>query len=243
MNRRTIRLALALALLLPLPAAAATRLYFPLDDAATITPTQDAGWDDVGQLSRRRLAHSKGSDAITAGSTIDITEDTGGFALDRQYISTQMNSGIVFTSGTTQVSAVLMMREFAATDDVTTCILGVRVLSEDGATVRATLMAVANYSSTGEFINNATMRNKICSPSGTTIGASYTTVSGDRLVVEVGYETDGAETSPQAAAKYGQNATDCTLADTGTTDCAGWIEFSNTITFVAPANRRIVVVN
>ena len=212
-----------------------TTLYFPASTAAAITPTQDAAWDDTGQFVRRKLADTKGSSSIAAGTTINITEDTGNQALDRQYISTRMNADAVFTSGVTTITSVLMMREFATTDDVDKCILGVRILSEDGSTVRATLFTVSNHGTTGEFINNATHRNKICA-NAATIGASYTTVLGDRIVVEVGYETDGAETTPQAATKWGENASDCAVNDTGTTDCAGFITFSNTITFAGEAS-------
>jgi len=207
-----------------------TTLYFPASTAAAITPTQDAAWDDTGQFVRRKLADTKGSSSIAAGTTINITEDTGNQALDRQYISTRMNADAVFTSGVTTITSVLMMREFANTNDVNQCILGVRILSEDGSTVRATLFTVSNHGTTGEFINNATHRNKICA-NAATIGASYTTVLGDRIVVEVGYQTDGLETMPQAATKWGENASDCAVNDTGTTDCAGFITFSNTITF------------
>jgi len=240
------RLLLFLALLFAgSPAWAQTRLYFPVSDGAAITPAQDAAWDDVGQFVRRLLQQTKGADAITAGTTINITEDTGNQALDRQYISTRMDAGIVFTSAVTTVRSVVMMREFALTDDVNQCILGIRVLSEDGATVRATLFTVANRGPVLEFINNATMRNKQCAD-GDTIGATYTTVLGDRVAVEIGYQADGADTSPQAAAKYGQNATDCAENETNTTDCAGWIEFSNTITFagevVSAGPRRVMVI-
>lgn len=219
----------ALVLLLSLPAEAQTRLYFPLTTAAAITPAADAGWEDATAIVRRELASTKGSSAITAGQTVDITDASD--ELDRQYISTQMNSGVIFTSGVTTVKAVVAMREFGATDDVDKCILGIRVLSEDGATVRATLRAVANIGPVLEFINNATHRNKRCAD-GDTLSASYTTVANDRLVVEIGYQNDGGGTTPQAAAKWGENATDCAEDETSTTDCAGWIEFSNAITFV-----------
>jgi len=240
-----IRRALAcLVLLLATPAMAATRLYFPLSDGAAITPGQDAAWDDVGQFVRRKLQDVKGADAITFGTLINITEDTGNQGLDRQYVSTRMDSGIIFTSVTTTVRAVAMMRENALSDDVNQCILGIRIVSDDGGTVRATLFTVANRGPVAEFAAAAAGRNKQCAD-GDLVGAIYTTVLGDRLVVEVGYQTDGLETSPQAQAKYGQNATDCAENETNTTDCAGWIEFSNTITFagevVTAGPRRVVV--
>ena len=229
------------ALLLAVPASSQTRLYFPATTAAAITPAADANWNDASEIQRRQLANVKGSSAITAGQTVDILEDQADYQdLDRQYISTRMASGVIFTSASTTVGAVVMMREFGATDDVTQCILGIRVLSEDGGTVRQTLLAVSNIGPTLEMINNATMRNKQCANLGVdTLTASYTTVTGDRLVVEIGYQTDGAETTPQAAGKWGENATDCAENETNTSDCAGWIEFSNTITFIGEAGPPV----
>ena len=53
------------------------------------------------------------------------------------------------------------------------------------------------------------------------------------LAVEWGYQTDGAETTPQGASVIGKGLTaDCAEDNTATTNCAPWIEFSNTFTEV-----------
>jgi len=221
-----------LILLLAITASAQTKLYFTASESPAVNPTIGAGWEDSSEIERRKLANVKGSSAIAAGQTVDILEDQANYQdLDRQYVSTRMDAGIIFSVATTSITSVVMMREFATTDDVDKCILNVRVLSEDGQTDRAVLLSTANYGPTLEMINNATMRNKQCASGGDLVLAAYTTVLGDRLVVELGYQTDGAETSPQAAGKWGENATDCAENETNTTDCAGWIQFSNTITF------------
>jgi hypothetical protein len=220
-----------LLIFLSLPAWAQTRLYFPTTTTPAVNPTIQTGWEDSSEIERRKLNNVKGATAITAGQTVDILEDQANYDdLDRQYTSTRMNAGIIFTVGVTTVRAVVMMREQGATDDVDKCILGIRIMSEDGQTERAALYSVGNYGPVLEFINNVSMRNKQCADGDLSL-ATYTTVLGDRLVVEIGYQTDGAETSPQAAAKWGENATDCAENETNTTDCAGWIEFSNAITF------------
>lgn len=222
-----------LLLFLGLTLTAQTRLYFPASTAAPVNPAAiGTGWeeDDSGGL-HYKLADTKGSSAIGAGQTVAITEDTGNQALDRQYVSTRMAAGAIFSTVTTSLKMVVMMREHATTDDVTQCILNVRVVSEDGATVQAVLYSTASYGPTLEFVNNATHRNKQCADGDLSL-AAYTTVEGDRIVVETGYQTDGAETTPEASTKWGENATDCAENETNTTDCAGWIEFSNTITFI-----------
>ena len=216
-------------LFLALTLSAQTRLYFGTS-AAPVNPAFQTGWEDNSAGQRFKLNDVKGSTAIAAGQTVVIAEDTGNQDLDRQYVSTRMNAGIMFITATTSMKAVVMMREFAGTDDVTMCITGVRIMSEDGLTERASLFSVANYGPVLEFINNATMRNKQCSDGDLSL-ATYTTVLGDRLVIELGYQTDALETTPEAAGKWGENATDCAENETNTTDCAGWIEFSVTITF------------
>jgi hypothetical protein len=178
------------------------------------------------------LVSTKGTTAITAGSQITITENTGNQGLDRQYVSAPMTAGTVFTTGVTTVAMQIMMREISATDDVNQCILSVRVVDAAGTTVRATLLAVGNYGPATEFATATTHRNKTCAD-GDTVAATYTTVAGDRLVVEVGYQTDGADASPVAVTKWGDNSTDLPVDETQTTDGNGWIEFSNTFTFVA----------
>lgn len=234
------RLLLCLLLLWPGVALAQTRMYLSLSEPAAVSPAFGSGWEDTSEAELRRLKDVKGTEAITIGQTVDIAEDTGNDELDRQFVSTRMAASVVFTSGVTTVKAVVMTREYAGTDDVTQCITNLRVLSEDGLTVRATLLATANYGATLEFINNATHRNHRCAD-GDTVTSSYTTVSGDRLVFELGYKTDGAETSPQASAKWGDNATDCAENNTGTTDCTGWLELSNTITFIGELTTRRVI--
>src|SRR5688572_29744463 len=134
----------------------ATRLYFPATEAAAVSPAFDGAskWSDTGQALRRKLANVKGSSAITAGTTISFTIA----GLDRQYVSTRMDSGIAFTAFTDTVGIQLMTREFATTDNVDVLTILVKIVSEDGNTVRATFMNGA-MNTTLEFINNATHRN------------------------------------------------------------------------------------
>jgi hypothetical protein len=212
----------------------ATRLYFPLDEAPAITPAFAAGWSYNSEGLRRKLADTKGSSAITIGSQIGPWT-SGQLALDRQYISTRMDAGITFTAAVTTVKAQLMVREYNNGDNVDRISLHIRILSEDGLTVRATLRNGA--SAQAEFVNNATHRNKSHTAAG--VSATYTTVLGDRLCVEIGY-TDNSGSTPEASAKWGENATDLPENETQTTDGAGWIEFSNTITFAGEsANLNI----
>jgi hypothetical protein len=213
-----------------------TRLYFPASDAAAVSPAFDSSWTYVSEALRRKLADTKGSSAITIGTQIGPWTP-GQKALDRQYVSTRMNAGIAFTFGATY-KAQLMVREYNNGDNVTTVVTHVRIVSEDGNTVRRVLSA-SDTNVGSEFINNVTHRNKSVSSTNLVDGLDYTTVLGDRLVIELGYnDTSGA--TPEASAKWGENATDLPENETQTTDGAGWIEFSNTITFAGEsANLNI----
>ena len=207
----------------------ATRFYFPASEAAAVSPAIDAVWDYTSEFVRRRLVHVKGSSAIGAGTQIGAWT-AGDFALDRQYVSDGMPAGVVF-SDTDEFSIQLMCREFASSDNVTRRVGMVSIVSNDGSTVRTQLRAA--FESTGsEFLStgfrNVTFASGIAMSS---VAGTYVTVAGDRIVVEIGYR-DNAGTSPEAQANWGENATDLPEGDeTQTTNGAGWIEFSNTISF------------
>lgn len=227
-------------LLFPFFAQAQTRMYFPLSTAAPITNVSFGSWTNTAEAARYKLADTKGSSTITIGTQIGPWTGGNNNALDRQYVSTRMNAGITFTSGSTTISGQLMVREYATGDNTSYINIYVRVVSEDGTTTRATIRSNGLGNAANEFINNATHRNQTFS---ITCDASYTTVLGDRLVVEIGY-TDQAGTTPEASAKWGENATDLPVNNTQTTDGAGWIEFSNTITFAGEAGptRRVTII-
>lgn len=208
----------------------ATRFYFPLTTPpdGAITPSL-AAWNYTTEVLRRKMVTAKPTgDAITQGSQIGPwTATAGQTAVDRQYISAPLAAGQTI-SGT--VAAQVMVREFATTDNVDRGLLAIKVVSADGATLRATLLALGNYGPTLEFISNATCRNKTFAD-GDAITTYTPTIEGDRIVVEIGYQNSTAGTTPEAAAKYGGNATDLPVNETQTTNGAPWIEFSANLTF------------
>ena len=215
----------------------ATRFYFRLSEAAAVTPTVRGTWDDSSEGVNRRMHTVKENSAITIGQTIDMPSATPDWRdLDRIYVSDPMDSGVAFVMADT-VKMQLMVREFAANDNVDSVHIGLFIISQDGATLRATLLPTDDYAGRTEFINNATCRNKTAAD-GDAVTENYTTVAGDRLQLEVGYRVSvSGGTTPQAAAKWGDNATDLPENQTQTTDGAGWFEISRNITFQANAVR------
>lgn len=205
----------------------ATRFWFPAvaSNTSGLTPAFDS-WNTTSEAARCDLVATKGSSAITAGTQVGPwTATAGQNALDRQFISAPLAAQTI--SGT--FSLMLMTREFATTDNVDRIITGLYVVNGSGTKV-ATLKTLGNSGTTLEFVSNATHRTH----TGANAAAltSYACAAGDRIVAEIGYSNSTGATTPEASAKWGENATDATLGDNATTaDRAGWLEFSGTLTF------------
>lgn len=196
-----------------------TRFYFPVSTAADVSPAFDSGWNYTSEAVRRRLEDVKGTSDITVGTQIGPWT-AGNYALDRQYVSDPLAAQSI--SGTVKMQ--LMTREYDDTDNVGALLTCIKVVSNDGSTVRGTLLSLGNYGPASEFINDPSHRNKTGAD-----GDSLTAVSaqsGDRLVVEIGYTDGSLGITPEASAKWGERATDLPENETQTTDGTGWIEFS-----------------
>ena len=240
------RLVLALLMLAAVPAEAVTRYSlsrvqtsvangFQRTAAESPLPSLavDAGWEESNEVARARMWSPEptgGSGPVSNGATVSIAEDTGNQEVYIQFVTGPLTAGTAFTSGVTTVSAQIQVIELQSSDDVIACIMGVRVVSNDGLTVRATLLAVADYGNDATEFPTGTYRNETCANSDA-VTASYTTVTGDRLEFSLGAQADGAETTPQFGMRTGKGATtDCPADNTTTTTCAAWVEFSNTFT-------------
>jgi len=162
----------------------ARRFYQPTGDVPAVSPAFDAAWTLTGSAVRRRMMTvvKTANDAVANGGAI-ASNASGDVVLHRQYVSDPMNAGLVFDTSTTY-KCYLQALESAINDNAFPR-MGVRIVSYDGSTVRATLLAVADYSTPTEF--NTALRNKIFANGDTGTNASYTTQTGDRLVVELGH--------------------------------------------------------
>lgn len=203
----------------------ASRWYFSAAGTiAGVEPAYDAGWNYTTEASRRALLAAKSaSESLTIGTQIGPwTATAGQTALDRQYISEPLKAQTI--SGT--FKGQVMTREYATTDNVDRLFVAVKVVSNDGTTVRATLFARANATTTLEFISNVTHRNKRIADGDTL--SSYDCTDGDRLLIEIGYSNSTAGTTPEASARWGAptGTNDLPENETQTTAGVGWIEFS-----------------
>ena len=113
--------------------------------------------------------------------------------------------------------------------------ISIRIFSRDGTTLRATLLALAHYGpATTEWPFVGTLVNRKLAD-GDVLTGSYTTVAGDRLVLEIGGQVSSAGGSSVTGQQRLESAqtTDLPEDETTTANNNSWFEFSNTITFEA----------
>ncbi len=130
-------------------------------------------------------------------TTGSYTSTTGQKRLHRQYISDPLAAGLAFTTATTLKCYIQTLESNA--DDNIISMAGLRIVSKDGVTVKATLAAVADYSTATEW--NTSIRNKAFFD-GDTCAVNYTTLAGDRLVLEVGH-SDSSGATISASSRFG----------------------------------------
>lgn len=201
---------------------AATRFYFPAEGsgAPNISPAFDAGWEQTGQATRLKLLYKKTLSVLstladTGTRTVPIT--TTQDILCNQFVSDPIPAQRIDTS--CLFSLVIRVVESNIAANVTLAIV-VRVVSNDGGTVRGTLFSTFNVDT--EFPTTAATR--IQTQSAVT---AVTTQPGDRIVVEIG----GHAAAPSSGQTYtmrqgNSNASDFALTTALTTDLNPWCEFS-----------------
>lgn len=149
-----------------------------------------------------------------------------------QFVSEPMAAGIAFVT-TDTIKCYIRVRESGTNANINRQPICFKVVSQDGLTIRATVKALGHYGpNTVEW--NFTFRNKTFAD-GDTLDANYTTVAGDRLVLEVGGQIDATvggtnvggyfSIGSSAGSDLGENETD-TVANNP------WFEISRSITFL-----------
>lgn len=218
----------------------ATRLYLCEGPTiADITPAFAAWQESASPAGRRLMTPSLLVDALT--TTAYSTATPGQTRLHRQFISHPLAAGITFTSGVATFTCQLQGLESSANDNIINRVRVVKVISRDGATLRATLIALGNATSVVEW--NTALRN-LTFLNATAATATYVTVAGDRLVLEVGHD-DSAGASISGSSRFGASAVgtgDLAINETDTTTTLRpWFESSVNLTFeVLPPPPKIV---
>jgi hypothetical protein len=212
----------------------ATRFALSATAATPLTPAFEA-WTRTTEGVRRAMSPTKDGSAATSqtiwASGAAAANDS---ALARQYISDPLRAGITFVT-TDTVKCYCRCMESAVNDNINRQPICVKVVSEDGTTLRATLLGLGHVGpNTTEWISG-TLTNKTLAD-GDVLTAGYTTVAGDRLVVEVGGQVSSAGgTSVLGTMSFGANTTDLGENETDTTALDPWFEISRTLEFYGAA--------
>jgi hypothetical protein len=207
----------------------ATRFYFPLDQAAPVTPPSPAAeWEHNNGVTRALLVTPDGSTLTTTAYTPDGADDlTNRDSMHRQYVSDPLGPQTI----TGNVSGQFQCLEAHANNN-----LFILLINTTGDTTRATLLAITRATS----LELATSLTNRTFPS--TALTSTVVTPGDRLVIEVGLGGNittaaGGVQGHNGSIRWGCSAAGGDLAanetETGTT-FRPWLEFTNTVLFHAP---------
>ena len=181
---------------------------------------------------RRQLVTADSSALATEAITPDAADhlvagDTGHV----QFVSGPMNAGIQFTNADAISFAVQCLEANAGNNLAIQLWAG--IYSQDGTTLRRELRAKVSEGT--ELATSLTNRH-LATTQG---GATYTTVAGDRLVVE--FSVTGTPTGAggvqghNASLRWGGNGTSGDLPANDTETGTGfnpWVEFTPTVTFI-----------
>lgn len=210
----------------------ATRFRLTADTTApAVSPALQSYSHNAPTTVRRKLPTTDTSALTTTAYTPDAADHlASGDALHGQLVSEPMAAGIQFTNADVIKYAAQWLEANAGNN--LQAQLFVSIVSEDGGTVRRTLRTkVLEGLEMGTALTNRFH-------STTQDGATYTTVDGDRLVVELSASGlpvgAGGVQGHNASLRWGGNGAGGNLpendTETGTT-FNGWIEFIPTITF------------
>ena len=197
----------------------ATRYYLPSTGASDVNPAFDAGWAETADADRRQMVLTKISSADTAKSvtTLSVAETE----LVRQYVGPTLGPQTI--SGTVKCQVRALEGGIGSADAI--CRLMLKIVSNDGSTVRGNLLALEDYGSGLEWaLGSATNRSFSLGPA----IASVTTQNGDRAVLELG--CFHAAVALTVTLNFSDdNGTDLPEDETETAAFNPWLEFSQTL--------------
>ena len=205
------------------PTFGATRFYLPSTGTAAVSPAYAAGWLATGGTDSIRCVIKRTNTTMTDKQTNN--SNTQGNTLNRQYVS----DPIAAQNITGTVKGQLRGDESATNQDMVSAI-GIRVVSNDGSTVRGTLLSITYPALAGNEYDTS-YANRY-TPTSTAV-SSVTAQNGDRIVIEIGCYRYAAGNPPgRCTQSFGDDSTtDLPEDQTTTTADNPWIEFSADIRF------------
>lgn len=201
----------------------ATRFYLVgTAEAPAITPTPDAAWENTASLVRCIGRTTKISDTLNTvtGAALDDTDQD---VIYRQYVTDELTAGQTIT-GSQAIKAQCRVSEADLANNLFFAV-GIRVINV--STVQKTVLSVTRDNT--EAATSLTNRRFTA----TSAATNYTTVSGDRLVIEIGLSGNPSAAGDHTASmRLGDSSgSDLSEDDTSTTDNNPWLELADTLTF------------
>lgn len=207
----------------------ATRFYLPAAAATTpMSPTPDAAWEDQSILARAMTSTTPIGDTMATVTFPDDANAANKDILYRQYVSAALAASQTVTGGQAIKAQCRVMEVDVGNNLFFT--IGIRVIASDGSTVQKTVLTVTRDN--GEASASALTNRQYTATSAVT---DYTTVAGDRLVIEIGMGGDpGVGSAHDSSMRLGDSAaSDLPEDGTDTTDKRPWIELTDTLTFAS----------
>jgi hypothetical protein len=206
----------------------ATRLYLPNSAQTTpISPTPSASWEITTGFVLTNAHTVPGGDAMGTDSFADNNAANRDNLL-HQFISQALQPGQTVTGGQ-NLQLQALCSQVALTNNMFLS-FGIRIIAADGSTVQKTVLDVFR-----DTVNEAatTLTNR--SVTTTSAATNYTTVLGDRLVIEVGMSGDPDTGSDHdSAIRFGDAAaSDLPTDDASTDDFNPWVELTDTLAFAS----------
>lgn len=203
------------------PSSASTRIYLTHNDAASVAPAVDAGWErSLGTFVRRRSTITKAEASSTTHTALFGSSSTSQTAW-AQFISPPLDVNQTINQA---FSMVMRCQENSLAENAHLAVV-LRVI-QPNLTSRGTLFT--NMTTSTEF-STAPGETRILSGATTSVAA----LAGDRLVLDVGVHGVTPANADLITLEYGANSgvADHTLAAGNTNSLSPWYEIAQAITF------------
>ncbi len=196
----------------------------PSGETVPISPTPDAGWEDTSQFFRALCKKQQRSLGSLQSDFIDL-DNTNKDILFAQFISDKLSAGQIIT-GSQIISAQCLVSETDPKNNMFFTI-GIRVIAANGITIQKTILNVNRGVTEADpfaIVNRSIFVNASAT--------NYTTVSGDRLVIEMGMGGDpnnvgGVHDSIMIFGDVGSPLPQ----DESSTSGYPWVQLTDTISF------------
>lgn len=217
---------------------AATRFYLGSVATPSISPAFDSNWEQTGQAVRRKLFYKRNLtalEALTTSTAVTIPITTTQDILIAQFVSDPLFRQRVRIDARNFSMVVGKCSEGATTANAHLA-YSIRVISQDGGTVRGTLRS--SFTTISEFPLVASAATRIISAGAVT---ALTVQTGDRLVLEVGIRASAPTAAGSGSIRTGFDAaSDFALTSGLTTDLNSWCEFAQDLFEVSNPNLQLV---